>query len=240
LTGTIVNVGTILAGTFIGVLLKKGLPENYKDTILQGLNISIIIIGIQMAIKTQNILIIVSSLVLGAITGEFLKIEDKLKWLGQKLESCVGRGEGQFAKAFITSSLVFCVGAMAIVGSIQDGVQNDPSTLYVKSVLDGTASIIFSSTMGIGVAFSAFSVLIYQGTITLLAQYLHSFLTTPIITEMSATGGILIIGIGLRLMELKDIRVGNLLPSIGYAVILTKFMTEIIEFIKSIGNSMGI
>lgn len=218
--GTIVNAGTIVAGAAIGIAIKKGIPENIKETVMQGLGISVLIIGIQMAIKTQNILIVLISLVLGAIAGELLKIEDNLNRLGLFLEKRMGQGQGEFAKAFVTSSLIYCVGAMAIIGSIQDGIGNNPATLYIKAMLDGTTSIVFASTLGIGVAFSAIPVFLYQGSITLLAQFLQSSLIPSVINELTATGGILIIGIGLRILELKEIKVGNLLPSLGFTLIL--------------------
>lgn len=127
---------------------------------------------------------------------------------------------------FVTASLVYCVGAMAIVGSIQDGISGNPATLYVKSLLDDTASVVFASTLGIGVAFSALPVLLYQGSITLLAGYLQGVLTRPVITELTATGGVLIIAIGIKILEIKDIRVGNLLPAVGFAVVLAALLPQ--------------
>lgn len=226
MTGTIVNGAVIILGAILGVVLKRGIPDRFKHTIMQGLSLAIIVIGLQMALETKNVLIVVLSLVLGAITGEMFKIEDRLENLGVWMESKVGNSQGEFAKAFVTASLVYCVGAMAIVGSIQDGIKGDPSTLYVKSLLDGVTAVVFASTMGIGVAFAALPVWLYQGAISVLAQFVQNFLTASVIAEMTATGGVLIMGIGLKILDIKDIKVGNLLPSIIYAVILALLFSK--------------
>ncbi len=220
MTGTIVNAAAIIGGSAVGIAVKKGIPERYKTTIMQGLALAVMIIGLQMALQTKNILIVVLSLVLGGLTGEFFKIEEKLTGFGNRIEKMFGNSGGGFTKAFVTASLVYCVGAMAIVGSIQDGISGNPGTLYVKALLDGVSAVIFASTLGFGVAFSALPVFIYQGSITLAAEYLQGFLTQPVITELTATGGVLILGIGIRMIEIKDIKVGNLLPAVVYAVIL--------------------
>lgn len=226
MTGTIVNAAAIVVGAVAGVLLKRGIPERYKSTVIQGLSLAVIVIGLQMALQTKNILIVVLSLVLGGLTGELLKIEDRLAAFGYKMETFFGSMGGGFTKAFVTASLVYCVGAMAIVGSIQDGINGNPGTLLVKSLLDGVSSIVFASTLGIGVAFSALPVLLYQGSITLLAQYLQGVLTQPVINELTATGGVLIMGIGLRILEIADIKVGNLLPAVGYALLLAALIPK--------------
>ena len=219
--GTIINVVAIVVGTGLGVTLKRGIPERFKSTVIQGLSLAIIVIGLQMALQTENVLIVVLSLVFGALTGELLKIEDMLTLMGTKIEKRLGGNGGSFTKAFVTASLVYCVGAMAIVGSIQDGISGDATTLYAKSLLDGVASVVFASTLGIGVAFSAIPVFLYQGLITVLAQYLQGFLTSDVIKEITATGGVLIIGIGIKMIEIKEIKVGNLLPSVFYALVLS-------------------
>jgi len=224
LLGTIVNAFSIVVGAVVGALLKKGLPDRYKNTVLQGLAIAVIVIGLQMALQTKNVLLVVLSLVLGGLTGEFLQIEDRLASFGKRAEKLFGDLGGSFTRGFVTASLVYCVGAMGIVGSIQAGITGNQSTLYVKSLLDGTTSIVFASTLGIGVALSALPVLVYQGAVTLLAEYLQGILTQAVITELTATGGVLIMGIGIKLLEIKDIRVGNLLPAVGYAVLLAALL----------------
>lgn len=221
MTGTFVNITAIVTGAVMGVTLKKAIPERVGHTIVQGLALSTMVIGLQMALTTKYVLIDVSSLVLGGFTGELLRLEDRLNSIGNWLEKRIGPGQGDFARGFVTTSLVYCVGAMAIVGSIQDGLMGKPATLFVKSLLDGVTAIFFASTMGIGVAFSAIPVFVYQGVITLLAQYVQGILTPPVITEMTATGGVLIFGIGIKILEIKEIKVGNLLPAIGYVMIIT-------------------
>lgn len=226
MTGTLINATAIIVGASVGFLLKKGIPERFKITVIQGLSLAVIVIGLQMALKTNNILIMIFSLVLGGLTGELLNIEGRLEAFGSKIETLLGNQRGSFTKAFVTPSLVYCVGAMAIVGSIQEGISGDSGILLLKSVLDGVSAIIFASTLGLGVAFSALPVLIYQGSISLLAQYLQDVLTPSVITEMTTTGGVLIMAIGLRILEIKDIKVGNLLPAIGYSLLLAAFIPD--------------
>ncbi|HHW40456.1 MAG TPA: DUF554 domain-containing protein [Syntrophomonadaceae bacterium] len=220
--GTIVNAAAVILGALLGNFLKGGFPENIKGTIMQGVSLTVILIGISMAVKTQNVLVVTLSIVVGGILGELLRIEDRLAGFGQKLESRFGGGDGNFTKGFVTASLVFCVGAMAIMGSIESGLTGNHTTLFVKSILDGVTSVVFSSSMGIGVAFSSIPVFLYQGGITLAAAYVKAFLTGAIIREMTATGGLLIFGIGLNMLSDRiRIKVGNLLPAIFVAIFFT-------------------
>lgn len=219
--GTLVNTGAIIAGAFIGLLLRKGISKDVQTTVMQGLSLAVLVIGIQMSLKTQNPLVIIGSLVLGGVLGEWIGIEDKLNKFGKWLESKVGQNQGQVGKAFVTTSLIYCVGAMAIMGSIEEGLTGKADTLFAKSMLDGISAIVFSSTMGIGVAFSAIPVFIYQGTITLAAGFFAKLLSPDMIAEMTATGGLLIIGIGINMLGLAIVRVGNLLPGVFLAIALT-------------------
>ncbi|GMG95689.1 DUF554 domain-containing protein [Tepidimicrobium xylanilyticum] len=212
--GTIVNSIAVIAGSVLGIVIKKGIKEEYKKTIMDGVGLSVIIIGISAAIKTENTIMAIISIVLGSIIGEISGIEKKLNRLGDSLEARFSNGDSNFSKGFVTASLVYCVGAMAIVGALESGLLGDHNTLFAKSILDGITSIIFASTLGIGVAFSAIVVFIYQGLITLLATYLKDLLTHDVILEMSAVGGILIMAIGINILELKKIKVGNMLPAI--------------------------
>ncbi|MCL6638568.1 MAG: DUF554 domain-containing protein [Firmicutes bacterium] len=217
MTGTLVNAISIVAGATIGVRLKKGLPERIKKTVIQGIGLSVILIGLQMSLQTQNILIVILSLAFGGLTGELINIEGLLARLGKRLESHFGGGNGDFTKAFVTASLLYCVGAMAIMGSIEDGLNNNPRILFAKSLLDGVSAVIFASTMGSGVIFSSLPVLLYQGSITILAFYLKDFLTPAAVAEMTSTGGLLILAIGLSLLGFKELKTGNLLPAIFFA-----------------------
>lgn len=212
--GTIVNSVTIIVGSVLGVLLNKGIKDEYKSTIMDGVALTVILIGIMGALDTENLILMTISIVLGSIIGEALKIEKKLDNLGTSLEKKFGKGDSNFSKGFVTASLVFCVGAMAIVGALESGLQGNHSTLFAKSIIDGISSIIFASTLGIGVGFSAIAVFLYQGIITLLASSVRDILTPEVINEMSAVGGLLISAIGINILGLKKIKVGNMLPSI--------------------------
>jgi len=224
--GTGVNVIAIVAGGLIGTVFGKIIPEKMRSTILQGLGLAIMLIGLQMAIKTGNMLVVIASLVLGAITGELIDIEEKLNRLGKHLETRLSRQRhGRFTKAFVTASLVYCVGAMANVGALQDGLNGDHSILFAKSALDGITAVIFSASMGIGVIFAALPVLIYQGSISLFAGALQGILSDPVVLEMGAVGGLLILGIGINMLKIKEIKVANLLPGI-FIVIPVVIMFE--------------
>ena len=218
MTGTIVNCLAIIAGTLIGLLFKRGIPENYKTTIMQGVSLAVIVIGMKSSLGSDDFLIVIVSIALGSIIGEFLKIEDNLEKLGRFLEKKIQRksnnSKGNFAKGFVTATLIFCVGSMAIVGALESGISGNHQTLFAKSILDGIASVIFASTLGIGVAFSAFAVFIYQGLITMSAGLIQPFLIEAVIAQMSATGGILIMGIGFNLSGIAKIKVGNMLPAV--------------------------
>lgn len=223
MTGTLVNVATVLGGTFIGLLLKRGIPEKYRVTVIQALGLCVMLIGVQMALKTQNVLIVILSLIIGGILGEWLAIDEKLNQLGDYLTKIWGNNSSNIGQAFVTTSLLFCVGAMAIVGSLQEGLTGDATTLYAKSMLDGISAIVFSATLGIGVGLSAVTVLIYQGGLTLLAGFLSPWLSDAVICEMTAVGGVMIMAIALLMLEIKQIKVANWLPAIPMAVMITMF-----------------
>lgn len=222
--GTIVNSAAIIAGALIGLMLRRGLPEKYKEIVMQGIGLAVAMIGLKMALKTSNEIIIIISLVIGGILGEIIGIEKYLEKFGKKVQSLVSNGEGDFVKGFVTSSLVYCVGAMSIMGAIESGLTGQHSVLYAKATLDGVSSIIFASTMGWGVLFSSIAVLIYQGAITLLAESIKAFITDAIMMEMTATGGLLIIGIASNMMGIKQFKIGNLLPAVFIAAFITAFI----------------
>ncbi len=220
MTGTIVNTLVIITGTIIGILFRKGLPERVKDTVFSALGLGVLLIGFKMAFQTENMLIVLGSLVLGGAVGETINIEYYLDMFGNYIQKRVG-DDSPVAKAFVTSSLIFCVGAMSVMGALESGLTGIHSTLYAKSILDGVTSIILASTLGIGVLFSAIPVFFYQGTITLAASSVQNLLTSSVIAEMTGAGGLLIIGIGLNMLDIVKIKVGNLLPSVFVAMLLT-------------------
>ena len=212
--GTIVNTIAILAGCFAGILLKGGIPQKYNETVMHSIALAVILIGVKGALKSDDILLVIISLATGSIIGEFLKIEDKIEALGNFLQKLFSRAGDGISKGFVTSSLLFCVGSMAIVGSLESGLTGNHQTLFAKSMLDGIGSIILTSTLGVGVFFSAASVLLYQGAITLTASYAKQFLVPEVISQMSSTGGLLIAAIGINMLEIKKLKVGNMLPAI--------------------------
>jgi uncharacterized membrane protein YqgA involved in biofilm formation len=229
--GTIVNTCTVIAGGIIGTLLKSGIPERYKKIVMQGIGLSVLFIGFSGTIKEmmtivdgnkldrQYIMLMIFSLVIGGLIGEFLKIEKRLEHIGDWFQKKIPGKAGSFSDGFVTASLVFCVGAMAIVGALEDGLMGNTSTLFAKSILDGVTSIVFASTLGIGVVFSAIPVFVYQGSITLLAGAVKPWLNDMVISQMSLIGGILIFAIGINLLEIKKINVGNLLPAVFIPII---------------------
>ncbi len=218
MTGTLINVGTILIGTAIGSLAGPRLPSRMRRIVLYGIGLVVILIGFQMAVRTQNILVVLGAVLIGGIIGELLRIEDRLEQLGQFFQAKFSKGSEQsISEGFVTASLVFCVGPMAILGSISDGLSGDYSLLSVKAVMDGFASIAFGASMGWGVGLSAISILFYQGGLTLAAGFLPGALNDAMITEMTATGGLIIIGIGIKLLDLKDLPLANLVPAIAVA-----------------------
>ena len=221
--GSVVNAAAIVAGTAVGLLLRKGIQERYQQTVLAGVAMSVGLIGVTMALKTQNILLVIVSMVLGGLVGEFLDIDARLEKMGAWLTQRRGAQYGNVGQGFVTASLVFCIGAMAVVGSIQDGMTDDAATLYAKATLDGIASAVFASSMGAGVALSAVPVLLYQGGISLAAAAFGATLPTAAVTEMSAVGGLLIVGISMRMLNLGDIRIANLLPAVFVAPLLVLF-----------------
>ena len=223
--GTAANVGGILVGSCLGLLLGRGIKDKYREIVMQSIALCVGVIGLQMALKTQNIMIDIVSMVVGSSLGEYLDIEGKLntfgQFLGNKFAKKKSGGDGaaqdQFVEGFVSTSLIFCVGAMAIVGSLQDGLKGDPSILYAKSLMDGTGSVVFSANFGLGVAFSALSVGIYQGALTILASWVGPYLTEFVIGEVSSVGGLLILAISINMFNVVKLRIGNMLPAMFVA-----------------------
>lgn len=215
--GTLINCAAIIAGSLLGLLLRRGMRDSMSKTVMQGVGLSVILIGVTGAIKTGNTLLVILSMVIGGVLGSWIDIDSKMNQLGAWAQKKLTRGDDEnntFAKGFVTASLVYCVGAMAVVGSLDSGIRGDHSTLIAKAALDGITAIIFSSSLGIGVMLSAVPVLIYQGTIALLGTAIAPLLSDVVITEMSSVGGLLIMGIGINMLLNTEIKVANLLPAI--------------------------
>ncbi len=233
MTGTIINVIAIIAGSLVGILFGARLSEHLKATVVNGMGLFTAAIGLQMFLQTEQSLIVLGALIIGAVLGEWWRIEEGIANLGAWLEKrFTGSSEGgtssRFVRGFLAASLLYCTGPIAIMGSIQDGLAGDFQLLAVKSVLDGFISIAFASTLGIGVMFSILPVFVYQGSISLLAGGLSSLISDPMMTEMTATGGVILFGLGLSsLLEIKKIRVGNFLPALLIAPLIVWILSKL-------------
>jgi len=226
--GTLVNMAAIIAGASIGIIIKGRLKQRFQDTIMKALGLAVMFIGIsgalqgmfrieQDGLQTENIMLMVVSLAIGAFIGELIDIETRLDSLGERIKKALkvkGDKGKDFVDGFVNSSLLFCIGAMAIIGSLNDGLKGDATTLYAKGFIDGTVAIFFSSALGLGVFFSIIPLGIYQGGITLSAKYIEPFLNDLLISNISFIGSVLIFGIGLNMIFGKRIKCGNLLPAV--------------------------
>lgn len=219
LQGTLINAGAIIGGCMVGHFAGHYISDSFRRTIMAGLGLAVLLVGVKLALQGQHLMIIISSLILGGIVGEILQIEKRLRKLGENLQERFS-SKSRIAEGFITASLLYCVGAMAIMGALQDGIGEAPTILYAKAALDGIASIALTATLGIGVAFSVVPLLLYQGGITLLAGWAVHIMTEPAIAEMNGVGGLLIIAIALDLLDIQRLPIGNLLPSIFVALLL--------------------
>lgn len=226
LLGAAINSAAILAGGVIGLLLKKGVPEKVQKTLMYAMALCVMIIGIKGALKSENTLIMVISMALGALIGEIIDIDDKLNRFGNFLQKKLsGNSENsRFGEGFVTSTLYVCVGAMAIVGAIEAGMKGDLTTYYAKSLLDGVAVFIFTASLGAGCILSAAVVFLYEGLLTLGASYVSVLLTDTIINEMSAVGSLIIIAIALNMLNITKIKVGNLILATFFPILLCQFM----------------
>lgn len=236
--GTLLNVISVLTGASLGVLMGNRLPEKMRETLLAVLGLLTGLLGVEMALDTQNPLILLGALLIGALIGEGVDIDRVLQRLGARLEARFARGRRdgteseaasqRFIKGFVTASLVLCVGPLTILGSIEDGLTGNFQILTIKSVLDGFAALAFASTLGIGVIFSALTVAIFQGALTLLAVQADALLTGPMRVEMFAAGGVVLMGLGIgSVLELKPIRVANLLPALVIAPLIIAILTAL-------------
>ncbi len=220
--GTLVNVLTVVAGTGVGVTLGARLPERTRATVLSGIGLVVLAIGAQSFLDTRNAVFPVVSVAVGGLLGDALRIEDRLAGLGEALRRrFAARAQSStFVEGFVTASLTFCIGPLTILGSIADGVRGDAELLVVKSALDGIVAVAYAASMGIGVGFSALVIAAVQGTLTLAGAGLGDILTDRMIDELTATGGVLILGIGLRLLDIKRVPVASYLPALVLAPVL--------------------
>ncbi len=238
MTGTFLNIFTVLLGGTLGLLFGARLPERLKHTVIAGMGLFTAALGVQMFLETENPLIVLGALLIGALLGEWGQIEERLQRLGRRLEerftrdpapvssstgasSPKGASDSHFVRGFLTASLLFCVGPMTILGSIQDGLTGDYQLLAVKSVLDGFASLAFASTLGVGVLFSTLVIFVFQGGISLMAAGLSVLVTETMLNEMTATGGVILMALAVSsLLEIKKIRAGNFLPALAVAPLI--------------------
>lgn len=228
LLGTLVNAAAIVAGSLLGCLLTR-IPESMRKTVMQGIGLAVIVLGLKMSLGSDNFLLVIVSIVLGAILGEFMGIEKRLNQLGQWLEKKLGGGkEGGIANGFVTATLVYCIGAMGVLGAMDSGLRNNHDILFTKALLDGFAAIVFTSTLGIGVLFSAVPVLLYQGLIAVLSTKIYSVVSQTMLdamlVELTAVGGLMIIAIGINIMEIKKVNVANMLPALLIAALGVPFI----------------
>lgn len=222
MNGTLVNGIAIIVGSVIGIVLKSGFIKAKSKAIMGALGLSTLIIGFQGVIEYANVLLLIVALALGVLMGEFLKLDDHINHFAYALEKRFAKGsDSTFAQGFVTASILFGVGAMAIVGSLESGLRQNETILYTKSLLDFISSIVFASTYGWGVLFSAFVIVIYQGTITLLSTFVAPVMTDMMITDISAVGSALIIAIGLNMLEMTKLKLANFLPAIVVMIVLS-------------------
>ncbi len=233
--GTIVNALAVLGGGLAGLRLRRRLPERARQTAMQAIGLASLLIGVEMALETRSVLGIIISLVLGGVIGEGLHIEERLEALGGWAERRVGASGQAVARAFVTSSLLFCVGPMTVLGAVQDGLGRPPLLLYTKAVLDGISSVAIGATLGAGVLLSAGTVLIYQGGLTLAAGLVAQAMSPAVTRELTATGGVLIIGLGLSILEVRSIRVGALLPALLVSIALTLAAPALHTLMRALG-----
>ncbi|MEM8969011.1 MAG: DUF554 domain-containing protein [Bacteroidota bacterium] len=220
-TGTLINTIAVIAGSTVGLLLQSRFPPKIREISFQGIGLCTLLIGMQMALQVQNILILIFSVLIGGALGEGLKLHDRFIQLGDTIKAKINMGNEKFTEGLITAFLLFCVGSLTIVGALEEGLNNDPSLIYTKSMLDGFSSMVLASTYGIGVLFAALPLLVFQSSITLSAEWLQPFLSEVVIDQMSATGGVIILGLGINLLEIKSLRITNMLPALFIVIILT-------------------
>ena len=223
IVGAVANAAVILLGGIIGSFMKKGIPKKYGDSIMHAISLFTFGMGIMFFLKSKEIMVVIISLIIGTLLGEWIDIEKRLENLGNAIQSRMKAGYGNFSEGFVTASLIFCVGSMAIMGAMQSGLSGNHDILFAKTALDAMSSIIFASAMGIGVAFSSAIVLIYEGGLSLAAAAVAPYLSNAVVDEMTAVGGILLMGLSISVLDIKKIKAGNMLPALLVPVVIMVF-----------------
>jgi uncharacterized membrane protein YqgA involved in biofilm formation len=223
MTGTLINAGAILLGSIIGLLVHTKLPERLIRIVFQGIGLFTLFLGFYMGLKTNNLFFIIISIVLGGILGELINIDSNLNKLGERIKLRFKSDNSKFSEGMVTSFLLFCMGSVTILGAIEEGLGGKPNLLLAKSVLDGVSSIALTAAFGYGVAFSVIPLILYQGGLTLLAAYFGDYFSETIINELTAIGGLILIGLGINILEIKQLKILNLLPALVIIVLLVYF-----------------
>ena len=232
MTGVIVNTFAVILGSFLGLILKKGIPEKVSSAVMTGIGLCTVYIGLSGSLSGENVLIVICSMVIGSIIGTLLDVDGKINLLGKWVENRVSSNKkSNISQGFVTGSLFFCIGAMTIVGSLNAGLQGDNELLFTKSLLDFFSSIMFTTTLGIGIMFSAAFVLVFQGSIVLLAAYIEPFLSTGAIAELTCAGSLMILALGLNILNITNIKVANYLPVLVCVPIVYKLVDLASQFI---------
>lgn len=220
MVGTLINAGAVTAGSVIGMLIGSRIPDKISRILFHGIGLFTLFLGVSMALKTGNFLILIFSILLGSICGELLNIENGIDKLGNRLKTKLKTNNDKFSEGLVTAFLIYCMGSLTVLGAFEEGLGNKPNLLLTKSLLDGFAAVALTSTFGFGVLFAVIPLLIYQGALTLFASFLGNYLTESIINEMTAAGGIILMGLGITIMEIRQLKVINMLPALVFAVLL--------------------
>lgn len=223
MVGTIVNAAAVVVGSVVGMLIHSRLDKRFQDIIFQAIGLVTMMLGVSMALKSNNFLVVVLSILLGAVIGELMDIDGRLRRLTERF-SRGGDSGSRASQGFMTSTLLFCVGSMTILGAIEDGTGQTPTLLYTKSIMDGVSAVAFAASFGVAVMFSALPLLIYQGGLTLCAAWITGVMSEGMIDEMTAVGGVMLVGIGINVLQIKEIKVTNMLPSLIFAIIFAYIM----------------
>lgn len=218
-TGTLINVIAVIAGSIIGVFIGNRLPKRFIEIVFQAIGLFTLFLGVSMALQTEHVFFLILSLILGAVLGEVMGLEKRINRFSEFVKKKFRSKNERFSEGLLTAFLLYCMGSVTIIGAIDEGLRDDPNLLMIKSLMDGISSVALASAMGIGVAFSIIPLFIYQGGITLFASYLGEYFSEVIVSELTATGGILLLGLGLQILNIKSLRILNMLPAFIFIVL---------------------